>query len=424
MPREDSSPKITDMSFLQTCALEREYLLSETEQETVKSVSQALQEAEAVIIHLGGKAGRLGECVVGTALLEGTLQALRSLDKAGLPLTIMVDEGSKELFSEKAYREKYWDAIAVIPVPLEPTPEITEIIAHQTEKNKVLTLDFHGKNDGMPYLQITANRSIKNRYQRRVDLKHLFRVGVRCYAHRGPERRYADFLEHLFGLSQGSLDGLQVQPKILLTEDDDRKYPLLARAYDLNEDAMQVMCFFQSMVVAKCYGKWDEVMMQLCDYLAHNFPQQKIDFLLACGPDEQQPEGLSQEDLAEEFNGFTGINHNARVLVDETPSLRDLAIVTKRATLVMSNDTGPSHIAGALQIPTIVPYLPGNIYSRKVWSSTLWHRGVTLEPSPFSFRQIEAAILWNRTEILNDISSQCLGYEVLKSLPPEFQVSQ
>src|SRR5512146_2131446 len=98
MLREDSSPKITEMSFLQTYALEREYLLSETEQEIMKSVSQAFQEAEAVIVHLGGKAGRLGECIVGTALLEGTLQALHYFGKAGLPLTIMVDEGSKELF--------------------------------------------------------------------------------------------------------------------------------------------------------------------------------------------------------------------------------------------------------------------------------------------------------------------------------------
>ncbi len=245
---------------------------------------------------------------------------------------------------------------------------------------------------------------------------------MRSYAHRGPERRYADFIEDLFGLPEQSIDGLQAQPRMLLSREDDERYALLAEEFKLNLAAIQVMCFFQSVVIAKCYERWDEVMIMLCDYVAQNFPQKKIDFFIACGPDEEQPEGLRKHDLVEEFHDFTGIANNARFLVYETPSLRDLAILTKHATLVLSNDTGPGHIAGALQIPTIVPYLPGNIYSKQVWSSSLWHHGVTLDPNPFTFRQIEAAILWQRTDIINSIPSEDLGFAVIKSLPLEFQI--
>jgi ADP-heptose:LPS heptosyltransferase len=163
------------------------------------------------------------------------------------------------------------------------------------------------------------------------------------------------------------------------------------------------------------------VMMQLCQYMAQRFPQEKINFLIACGPDDLHPEGLKRADFIEEFGDFRGVNGNAQVQVVATASLRDLALLTRHSVLALSNDTGPGHIAGALRIPTITPYLPGNIYSLKVWSSTLWHRGITLEPSPFSYQQIEAAVLWDRTHIIDSIPPEQLLEEAVKSLASRMQ---
>jgi hypothetical protein len=254
---------------------------------------------------------------------------------------------------------------------------------------------------------------MKGKLRRVTTLSHLFRVGVRSYAARGPYRRYADFVEELFDLPAGTINGLEAQPRIRLSARDEENYPRIASQWGLHPDAFQIVCFFQSIVLAKCYGRWDEVMMLFCDFFARHFPQKRVEFIIACGPDELHPAGLKKADIAEAFSTFTGKVQNARVLVGSTPSLRDLAILVNHAALVFSNDTGPGHLAGALHIPIIVPYLPGSLYSKQVWSSTLWHRGVTLEPNPFSYQQVKEAILWDRTEIIDSIAPQRLCNEAV-----------
>jgi ADP-heptose:LPS heptosyltransferase len=212
------------------------------------------------------------------------------------------------------------------------------------------------------------------------------------------------------------IDGLLAQPRIWLSAADEAQYPTLADAFHLRRSAILVVCFFQSIVLAKCYGRWREVLTLLSQQLARSFPQQEVDVLLACGPDEDLPPGVQQADVAEEFSGFTGGNQHLRTLVRATPSLRDLAIIVKHASLVLSNDTGPGHLAGALQVPTIVPYLPGQVYSKMVWASTPWHHGVTLEPNPFSRERIEAAVLWDRTDIIDSIPPEDLVAEAFATL--------
>jgi Glycosyltransferase family 9 (heptosyltransferase) len=321
------------------------------------------------------------------------------------------------LFAASSYQEVYWSHIAICSVPhMQNSNEMTRLV-RQVQGQHLLVLDLHGAHDGMPSLQIEEQASDKEGQTRQViTLGHLFRVGVRSYAQRGPQRRYADCVEDLFGLSDGVIEGVQTQPRIRLSEQDEARYPALLQQHRLDANVCRIICFFQSVVIAKCYWRWDEVLMQLCQYLERHFPSQKIDFLIACGPDDLHPEGLRKADFLEEFGDFSGVNQNAQVQVIATASLRDLALLTRHAVLALSNDTGPGHIAGALQVPTITPYLPGNIYSRKVWASTLWHRGVTLDPSPFSYQQIEAAVLWERTDIIDSIPPEQLLEEIVKCL--------
>ena len=410
------------LSFLHDLALDKQRALSLTEQAIRDTARQVFQQADAIIVRIGGKAGRLGECVVASGLLEGILHALKYVGKAGTPVSIFVDEAAGPLFDERSYQEVYWSQIAIHLISSIPNQDEAATLIRQTQGQHLLILDFHGAHDDMPSLQIEEQEIDEEGQTRRVvTLAHLFRVGVRSYAQRGPQRRYADFVEDLFGLPTGAIDGRQAQPRIHLSEEDEARYPELVQQYQLDSNGNQIICFFQSVVIAKCYCRWDEVMMQLCQYMAQHFPQEKINFLIACGPDHLHPEGLKQADFSEEFADFSGVNENAQVRVVATTSLRDLALLARHSTLALSNDTGPGHIAGALQVPTITPYLPGNIYSRKVWSSSLWHRGVTLDPSPFSYQQIEAAVLWDRTQIIDSIPPEQLLEEVVKSLPPTLQ---
>jgi ADP-heptose:LPS heptosyltransferase len=418
-----------DLDFLHACALDKNRPLTETEQAILHTVRNLLKQADEIIICLGGKAGRLGECIVGTALLEGTLQALHYMNKADIPVYIFVDEGVINLFDEKIYQNTCWPSINVIHSEISsdvrqcmfqfPFQSLFQSLAGNRRTQVIsgrntVVLDFHGANDGMPYLQFVEHPLIQqvqgeqDQYAHVAILGQLFRVGVRSYAERGPERRYADFIETLFALPAGTIDGKQAQPRLLLSDGEDKRYYELAQAIGLNLQVPSVVCFFPSVVPAKCYERWDEVLQLLCEQLAFHIPGQKIDLVLVCGPDADLPEGIRKADIEEWLGNFQGAEANARVLICSTPSLRDLAILTSHAVLVLSNDTGPGHIAGALSIPTVTPFLPGNIYSQKVWSSTLYHDGVILDSNPYSFREVESAVIWGKTDIINRIEPQKL----------------
>lgn len=240
-----------------------------------------------------------------------------------------------------------------------------------------------------------------------TTLANLNRVALRGYAARGPQRRYAAFFEDLFLLPSDSLHDASVQPHIYVTDADAARYPQLAHTFALDQEALLIACFFQSVVAAKCYERWDETMALVAAHIASRFPGRRVIFFVACGPDVTQP--VHREDLAAILSGFSGSRNNARVIVATTPSLLDLAVILRHAALALANDTGPGHLAGALGIPTITPFLPGAVYSQQVWASTPWHRGVTIDPSPYSHDAITAEIFAGRTDIINTIPPECLA---------------
>jgi ADP-heptose:LPS heptosyltransferase len=251
-------------------------------------------------------------------------------------------------------------------------------------------------------------------YRHITTLAHLNRVALRSYAVRGPRRRYADFFEDLFLLPGENLNAASVQPRIYVPNADAARYPQLARTFGLDADAALIVCFFQSVVAAKCYERWDETMALVAAHIARRLPGRRVNFFVACGPNAAQP--VHREDIAAILGSFTGSRDNARVIVATTPSLLELAVILRRAKLALSNDTGPGHLAGALGIPTITPFLPGAVYSRQVWVSTLWHCGVTLDPSPYGFDAITAEIFAGRTDIINTIPPERLAAAAIAHL--------
>jgi glycosyl transferase family 9 (putative heptosyltransferase) len=400
-----------EMPWLQQLALDRDYPLTEADRRIRDIAHTTLLRADAVELRLGGKAGRLGECIVETAFLEGMLSLLAQLGKAGTPVTVFVDEESSPLFDDSAYAGQFWPGIhfRTAPVSVAGDEDGEKPDSGERELRHLLALDFHGAHEGAPYLQRseTGVTSV-------TILAQLHRVAVRAYAHRGPYRRYAAFLEGLFGLPEGAVDDLKAQPHIRLNARDETRYSDLARAFALNDEAIRIICFFQSVVAAKCYENWDDVMTAICEHWARAHPSRRLEFFIACGPNDDQP--VKCEDLAAYFANFTGAEGNARVLVAKTPSLCDIAILLNHASLCLSNDTGPGHLAGALYVPTIPPYLPGDIYPMRVWASTLYHHGVTLPRDAFTFAQIENAILNSHTDIINGIPASALAAQAISAL--------
>ncbi|GCE04477.1 glycosyltransferase family 9 protein [Dictyobacter aurantiacus] len=405
-----------DLAFMGELARDPEYELSSQERRSLQENRQALRRASKIMILLGGKAGRLGECVVGTALLEGTLQILRSLRKDHIPVQLLIDQSSGTLFNLNSYQEAYWPEIDIRLMP-EPLTIGDLLSTHTTNApdQETLVLDFHGAHDGLP----TSTRHTTTDGVFHV-LNNLFRMGVRYYAQRGPERRYADFLCELFALPDSTLAGSTTQPRIRLTAADEQRYRQTQQSIGFAPDSILIVCFFQSVVLAKCYELWDEVMQLLCEYAARDIPGQKISFVLACGPDEKLPEGFKKADMIEWLQHFNGVQDNAHVYFYSTETPREVAVLCYGATLALSDDTGPGHIAGALHIPTIVPFLPGTIYARFIWSSTLWHHGVTLDPNPYSDQQVQSAIIWSKTDIIDSIPADRLYQEAVRFLknPP------
>ncbi len=410
-PIDEATPDdaIFEMSWLEHLALDSDYPLTEADKRIMELAHTALLRADAIELHLGGKAGRLGECIVETAFLEGMLSLLAQFSKAGAPVTVLVDGEASSLFDNATYADRLWPGIHFQPAPeramSDEHGDASESGEH--ERRHLLALDFHGAHEGVPYLQTseTATSSV-------ATLAQLHRVAVRSYAHRGPRKRYATFLEDLFGLPAGTIDDLNAQPCIRLNARDEARYPDLA--YGLTDDATRIVCFFQSVVAAKCYENWDEVMTAICEHWARTHPSQRLEFFIACGPDDHQP--VRCADLAAYFASFTGVEGNARVIVKTTPSLRDLAILLSHAALCLANDTGPGHLAGALHIPTVTPYLPGDIYPMRVWASTLYHHGETLPPDAFTFAHIENAVLNSHTDIINSIPADLLASQAVSAL--------
>ncbi|MEO7003249.1 MAG: hypothetical protein ABI068_15655, partial [Ktedonobacterales bacterium] len=127
-------------------------------------------------------------------------------------------------------------------------------------------------------------------------------------------------------------------------------------------------------------------------------PGGQLHFLVAWGPDEQHPNGPNQADLASAFADFTGAEGNALVTVTRIPALRDLAVVLQHARWRAGNTHHHTVPAGRRLLAAGVGLHAGA--SR--------HRAGP-HPSPFTRLEVEATVLWNRTDVINAIPPEALA---------------
>ena len=143
-----------ELAFVHELAQDASRIITPSEARILRLARAALEAADAVVIHFGGKSGRLGEAIVGTAFLEGTLQTLAAVGKQHTPLTVIIDDSIAELISASEYRARYWPEIAVtVAAPDEVDRMCLASFADPTARN-ILALDFHAEHDGPPYLTI------------------------------------------------------------------------------------------------------------------------------------------------------------------------------------------------------------------------------------------------------------------------------
>src|SRR5215471_6631203 len=146
---------IFEMPWLQQLALEGDYPLSEADRRVVALAHATLLRADAIEVHLGGKAGRLGECIVETAFLEGMLSLLAQLGKVGTPVTVFVEGEASSLFDDAIYADQFWPGVHIQPMSDRATSgeqeNADESGEHERQPQHPLALDFRGAHDGVPY---------------------------------------------------------------------------------------------------------------------------------------------------------------------------------------------------------------------------------------------------------------------------------
>lgn len=143
-----------DLDFMSDRALDAGRVPTASERSILRLAREALLAADAVVVHIGGKAGRLGEAIIGTAFLEGTLQTLAYTSRQHTPVTIIVDESIAELVSAAEYRARYWAEIDVIVAAPDDVDRAGAASYASASARNILELDFHAEHDGMPYLEI------------------------------------------------------------------------------------------------------------------------------------------------------------------------------------------------------------------------------------------------------------------------------
>ena len=143
-----------ELAFLDELARDVSRGLTASEARMLHRAREALDAADAAVIHFGGKSGRLGEAIVGTALLEGTLQTLAALGKQHTPLTVIVDASIAEVMSVVEYRARYWPEITVIVAAPGAVDRVGLASFADPSARNILALDFHAEHDGAPYLEI------------------------------------------------------------------------------------------------------------------------------------------------------------------------------------------------------------------------------------------------------------------------------
>lgn len=207
-----------------------------------------------------------------------------------------------------------------------------------------------------------------------TTLKYLFGSAINNYKYNdkitGTQTRYADFVEDLLSLQRNTISPELAQPELVLPEDEQEIYnavrernnlPASSRAGGTRDDEITVG--IEASYEAKTYPveQWIEVIQKLHD-LHPNFRFNILYRRITGDQGDQREQQLMSLLRSNGVDSYCGL---------VSGSLVEVAIFLKHQRAMLGNDTGASHISGAMGTPAIAleePFGPWN--DMNMWRST------------------------------------------------------
>ncbi|HEX7042706.1 MAG TPA: glycosyltransferase family 9 protein [Patescibacteria group bacterium] len=329
-------------------------------------LKEKLQNADSVVIQLGGA---LGDTVIQSAYMNGVLASLDSVHRSNVPVTLLIDDDKKALF--EGYVS---DRIKVVGTTLRKSPEdqLQEVAKYTSHASLYVDLSSRSSILGNNF-DIAKERAFmtdgKISGKDITCVGNLYMPGQTGYARLGIDRRYGDFVKEIFGVDK--LIFPSERARVFLPKSPD--YEKIKKGWEsqLNTDSqtMQIAVIVESAFSDKQYGasNWAEAIKQLAATVGYEKPDQKVAVNVIFNG-KSQSKGFEKASLHHAFFDVlrdTGVVGRINYVSD---SVKNLSVLLNTQNVVLSNDTGLAHIAAATPDgpPVVV------LYKESRFPSTYW----------------------------------------------------
>ncbi len=328
-----------------------------------QEAEQALAETKVAFdntdhIYLIMDYSHIGDIVIATGYLNAVTDALRKTGK-NTNITLVVNQAHGEIYDPLAR-----PGLTILKVPLGQGVQKAQSSIDSSADTNPLVLEFNSMNRNNP--TVTTNQTNGKNV---TTVQNLLQLAIALYNNRTDgDGRYAHFVEELFSLTQDSLDKTAAQPMVELPPNKDNIYDQLATKFGIDKTKPQIAIVVEASGRSKRYplDSWAQVITEL----SRVHPDYQFNIIY--NPASTEP-GFQEADIRSSL-GVLGQSH----LVGA--SLIEDAVLFEKQKLVLSNDTGLAHVAGALRNgPNVgMVFLP-NQASPNVWISSKKQKAINVQ---------------------------------------------
>lgn len=345
---------------------------------STETTKRAFDEADHIYIVFGGA---IGDGVIGTAYLSGVQEALRRQGRTTqITLVVSQDHG------------KLYDYLASSNVNVEKASRGGGMSKAQqlivaSNPQKPLILEFEHFYDKDPQVETVTNGT-----QQITEVTNLLPIAVQLYNNDADGiRRYSHFVEELFSLRKNSL-GSKVKPIINLPADKDAIYSRIASKFGIDvSNPDQITIVIEASVSGKRYNI--RKYAKLISEISQEYPGYQFNILYNSSASPASG-GYQITDIENALDN-AGVRNICHIIdgSDNTTitDVSDIAVLLERQKLVIGNDTGIGHMAGAIESgPSVLTlFMPGR-FLPKHWLSSTKQQAVT--PSASASAGIPATV--------------------------------
>ncbi len=362
----------------------------------LKEARQALEKADRVYVVLGGP---IGDAVISTAYFSGIQEALAHLGK-NTPITLVVSNEQGDLFSGFASGN-----VTVLKTPQNGVERAWSLSESLGDRNPLI-LGFDDYNGQSPTITSGEQMAGKNV----TTITNLLASAIELYNNETDDtRRFSHYVEELFLLPKDSIDPDKAKPKIILPQNKDQLYEAFTTRTGIDRGKPQLAVVVEASMPGKRYSMehWASVLSQI----SQQHPQQQFNIIF--NPQSQTP-GYTRTAIEDALRQ-AGVLDKAHLV---SGSLLELAVLLERQDVVLSNDTGLAHVAGALENgpPVVTLFLP-KVFTPKFWVSSKKQIPVTLPPDEeAALPAVDPQESDEQKKPINKISPQKIAQKALELL--------